>query len=147
MTTFLRGDFSHAVASDHRRLSARCQQLEQSLTSASLDDSQVHEELRHLEHELDQHFTEEEQGGLFTQVLAECPHFGHRIERLAQQHREFQYLIRALRSTCRLACGDSGARDGWLAAFADFTRTFARHEQAEHELLLDAAEEDLGSGD
>ena len=147
MTTFLRGDFAHVLASDHRRLLSRCRQLEQALNSASLADSQVHEELRRLEHELDEHFAEEERGGLFTQVLAECPQFAHKIHRLSRQHREFRFAIRALKSTCRMACGDSGARDGWLAAFADFNRSFAEHERAEHELLLDAAEQDLGSGD
>ena len=146
-TSVLRGDCPHAIADDHRHLRARLQQLQQTLAGAGLSNSQAEQELRQLERELDEHFAAEELGGFFAQILADRPEFGQRVQRLVDQHREFRATIRILRSTCRLACVESGVRAGWLAAFDDFERCFANHERAEHELLFDAIERDLGAGD
>jgi hypothetical protein len=147
MPTLLRTDRQHELAGDHRQLLARVQRLLHTLTAAGLSNSQAEAELRQLERELDQHFVDEESGGLFTEILAQCPQFGWRVAGLVRQHREFRLVLRALRSTCRLACCESPAREGWLATLADFQRTLAAHEHAEHELLYEATEHDLGTGD
>src|SRR5262245_47184997 len=147
MTTVLRIDRQHALAGDHRQLLARVQCLQHTLTAAGLSNLQAEAELRQLERELDQHFADKESAGLFAEILAQCPQFGRRVQSLVRQHHEFRTLVRGLRSTCRLACCESPARDGWLAAFADFQRTLADHEHAEHELLCEATERDLGAGD
>lgn len=146
MTT-RRGDDAHTMTDDHQHLRTHMRQLQGALAGAELSNSEAEQELRRLERELDEHFAEEELGGFFAGVLADCPQFAHRVQRLTQQHREFRAAIRILRSTCRLACGESGARSGWLAGFADFQRCFAAHEHAEQELLLDATQRDLGVGD
>ena len=146
-TSVLRGESAHTIADHHQHLRGRFQQLQQSLVGAQLSELQTESELRLLERDLDEHFAEEELGGFFTQILADRPEFNQRVQRLVAQHREFKAVIGVLRSTCRLACGESGAREGWLAAFAEFEQCFADHERAEHELLFDATERDLGTGD
>ena len=146
-TSARRGDYAHAMAGDHRHLRTRLQQLQQSLAGAGLSNCQAEQELRRLERELDEHFADEECGGFFAEILAACPEFGHRVQRLVDQHREFREALRSLRRTCRLVCAESGARAGWLAAFSDFERCFVDHERAEQKLLLDATERDLGAGD
>jgi hypothetical protein len=143
---FLRGDFAHDLAGDHRHLLTRWQHLQQALAAAGLSNSQAELELRRLECELDEHTVLEERGGFFDQILADCPELGRRVQRLVRQHRELRSTLRALRSTCRLAACESGGRDGWLAAFTELTRAFADHERAKNELLMDA-ERELGCGD
>jgi Hemerythrin HHE cation binding domain. len=147
MPTLLRTDRQHALAGDHQQLLARVQRLHNALAVAGLSNLQAEAELGRVARELDQHFADEEREGLFEEILAQCPQFARRVQDLVRQHREFRALLRDLRSTCRLACCESPARDGWLAAFAEFQRTLADHEHAEHELLYEATERDLGSGD
>jgi hypothetical protein len=139
-----KGDRLH---DDHCRLKAQLQWLHEQLTAASLTPAESDRELLKLEAELEQHFTREEQGGLFEQIVETMPELSECVRVILVQHQEFRGTFRALRRTCRWACAESGTRDGWLAEFAEFHRRFDAHECVEHELLHEALNRDVGAGD
>jgi hypothetical protein len=135
------------VESDHRWLRATISRLEDELIACKLAAADAERELAALARELDEHFRHEEAGGFFAEVLEAAPELQDRVESLRQQHRQLREMVRGLRGTCRWACVESGARTGWLAAFADFHRLFDQHESAEHSLLHESLLRDMGAAD
>jgi hypothetical protein len=146
-TRGVRIDCGDLIQGDHQRLKERLERLESQLSSASLTRAQADRELARLEAELEEHFAREESGGFFREILDFSPELGERIHELLRQHQEFRAVFRSLRKTCRWACSEGGARDGWLAELADFHRRYDEHECAECELLHEAMQRDLGAGD
>lgn len=147
MTPNLRVDPESSIQADHQRLHARLVRLHESLVSASLTEEETTRELAKAEAELEEHFSLEESGGFFIQVRDLLPQLEERARHLMREHQEMRALFRSLRATCRWACGESGARSGWLAEFADFHRRFDEHEHAENDLLYEALQRDVGAGD
>ena len=148
MTTL--GAYTHSVESiqgDHRHLKARLTWLHDQLASAGLTSGQTDRELAEMEAELEEHFTQEEGGGFFVAIIEAAPEASEKVQELLRQHRQFRTTFRALRKTCRWACGESGTRAGWMAAFAEFHRAFDDHECTEHELLYEALQRDVGAAD
>lgn len=135
------------IQADHQRLHAKLERLHEQFAAASLSSAQTDRELLQTETELEEHFNYEESVGFFAEVLEFSPELDERVHQLLQQHQEMRAQFRSLRKTCRWACGESGARAGWLAEFADFHRRFNAHEQAENNLLQDALGRDVGAGD
>jgi DNA repair exonuclease SbcCD ATPase subunit len=146
-TRNLRLDSADVIQGDHQRLEERLDRLHEQLSSATLTRAQADRELSRMEAELEEHFALEELGGFFAEILESSPERADRVRELLRQHTEFRAIFRSLRRTCRWACGESGARAGWLAEFADFHRRYDEHECAEHELLYEAMQRDLGAGD
>jgi hemerythrin-like domain-containing protein len=148
MTTHsIRFDHCDLMQGDHQRLQEGLSRLEERLMSAAMTRVQTDRELARIEAELEQHFAREESGGFFEEILDLSPELGERIHELLREHQEFRAIFRSLRRTSRWACGESGARDGWLAELADFHRRFDQHESAEHELQHHALQQDLGAAD
>lgn len=146
-TDNVRIDPQGTIQGDHRRLHGRLERLHEQLASASLTEAEVAREMAHAEAELEEHFSHEETGGFFGAIQELSPEFEERASHLLREHREMRLLFRSLWMTCRWACGESGARAGWLAEFADFHRRFEEHESAENDLLYEALERDIGAGD
>jgi hemerythrin-like domain-containing protein len=115
--------------------------------AAGLSASEADRLLLQTEVELEEHFTHEEAGGFFAEILDLAPELEDRASLLLQEHQEFRELFHSLRQTCRWACNESGARSGWLAEFVEFYRRFDEHEHAENELMYVALQRDLGAGD
>jgi hypothetical protein len=132
---------------DHERLQVGLKRLQERLVSATMTRAQTDRELARIEAELERHFAREESGRLFEELLDLSPDLGERIRNLLRQHQEFRAIFRSLRRTSRWACGESGARIGWLTELADFQHRYDQHECAELELLHDALQQDLGAGD
>ena len=140
-------DCDSTIQGDHQRLHARLVRLHEQLATASLTGMQATRELIRAEAELEEHFTHEESGGFFAEVSEISPELNERIQWLLLEHQEMRVLFRSLRMTCQWACGESGARAGWLAEFAEFHHRFDEHEHAENDLLYEALQRDVGAGD
>lgn len=146
-TSSLRLDRAGTIQGDHQRLQAKLGWLHEQLAAARLTAAQADLELARAATELEEHFTHEESGGFFAELLDRAPQLDERVSNLLQEHRELRVLFRFLRKTCGWACGESGTRSGWLAEFAEFHHRFNEHEQAEHDLLHEALQRDVGLGD
>ena len=139
-------DHEGTIQGDHQRLKAKLARLHEQLVSACLTPAQTDREFSQVEAEMDEHFGREE-SGFFAEILELAPELNERVLNLLREHKELRQVFRALRKTCRWACGESGMRAGWLAEFAEFHQRFNEHEQAEHELLHESLQRDLGAGD
>jgi hypothetical protein len=146
-TRTVRLDAQDTIQRDHLRLQAKLGRLRERLAAAALTAAQLERELSEVEAELEEHFAHEELGGFFAEVVDLAPEFDERVKSLLKEHRELRGHFRFLRKTCRWACSESGTRAGWLAEFADFHQRFGTHEQAEHDLLHEALQRDVGQGD
>jgi hypothetical protein len=142
-----RRDSVAVIAGDHQRLASRLKWLHERLAAAGLSAREADSALVQTEAELEEHFMHEESGGFFAEILELAPELEERARGLLRQHQQMRKLFRSLRMTCRWACGESGARSGWLAELAEFHRVFDEHEHAENELMYLALQCDMGAGD
>ena len=147
LTRHLRTDSEGTIQGDHLRLHERLVRLHERLAAVGLTEADAARELSQVQAELEEHFAQEEAGGFFAEIRELSPQFEDRILHLLREHREMRVIFRSLVMTCRWACGESGARSGWLAEFADFHRRFDEHEHAENDLLYEALQRDFGAAD
>lgn len=93
------------------------------------------------------HFTAEEEGGYLADALAVAPRLLHEAKRLLLEHgallRTFDTILASVQSA-------ETSPDSWADTtqrFGEFLARLRRHEQEENELVLESAEDDLGTGD
>ncbi|MCU0877581.1 MAG: hemerythrin domain-containing protein [Pirellulaceae bacterium] len=142
-----RRDSARLIAGDHQRLEAKLHWLYEQLASATLTAAEADRGLSQTQAELEEHFTHEESGGFFRDILDLAPELNERAQVLLREHQQLRAMFHSLRQTCRWACGESGSRSGWLAELEEFHRRFDAHEHAENELMYIAVQRDLGAGD
>lgn len=90
------------------------------------------------------HFHEEEEGGFFSEVVAQAPRMSDRAEELKNEHVELGATVVEL---VTMANEESELCKSLDAKFHVFSKALMQHESKENELLLDAYEDDIGLAD
>lgn len=142
-------------ADSHRRIATRrrdlyeaMQQLEASAARASgLEDwaQQVEEALANMESSLERHVEEiEAKDGLFAQVIDRAPHLSSAVDSLRQEHEE---MLNQCRDALDFAASGGSAPTTLRRKILDMLELITIHRQTGAELLFDAYNVDVGTGD
>lgn len=101
--------------------------------------------------ELETYFALEEFYGYFPSALEIEPSVSLRAHQLQHEHESLFLELRGLVELCERALyGEipaDVAKSRFAARFVDFYHRLTRHEQAEHQLLIQVANQELGVGD
>ncbi len=103
-----------------------------------------------LRDQLAMHFALEEAYGYFDDAVTEAPRLSTRASRLRDEHRElFTGLCRLLDQVehARLRHGKHRVPAKIEQVFTEFHQAFQRHESDENALILEAFNDDIGTGD
>lgn len=94
------------------------------------------------------HFSLEEAYGYFDSAVDAAPQLSTTAEILRSQHPKLFERVRQLsESAAGLKTTQEDQIENILASYREFSESFARHEEAELNLILDALDDDLGVGD
>jgi Hemerythrin HHE cation binding domain len=145
--------FLQEIKDDHHELRQlmhhTCAMFERS-GPAEIDYPRLVEMFGKLRDQLAMHFSLEEAYGYFNDAISAAPHLSRRAERLRSQHSGL------FREVCRLAemaerLSRHGKTDEVLSRLADeyrrFSTRFHDHESQECDLILEAFDDDIGTGD
>lgn len=108
------------------------------------------EVLADLRDQLAMHFTLEEAYGYFDDAVTEAPRLSERASRLRGEHQDlYTGLCRLLDQVehARRRHGKHRVPEKIRQAFVEFQRALKRHESEENALILEAFNEDIGTGD
>ena len=140
------------IRAEHFALGQRMRQLEESFqqrqpeASGAAGARPVLELLEEFDRVLREHFTSEERGGYFSEILAVAPRLSLRVARLKERHVEYRERSKLLLDLATKAASESD----WMevqARLAAFLRALREHEREENELVREAFMYDLGRGD
>jgi len=135
------------IAEDHRSLKREVDELvvvaEHEVSMDRVLAGRMAERLERLIHRLSQHFEIEEQGGYLFEVVERRPGLGSRVQVLFEEH---TVILSSAHQLSREVLGEPAPHDVGQRIIA-FIETLRRHELAEHDLIQQAFNEDLGSGD
>ena len=96
------------------------------------------------------HFSLEEAYGYFEDAITVAPHLSKRAEALRSQHfdlySELSRLVEKAEKLLYHEAADEAPR-GLADGYRQFLNRFHEHEARESELILEAFDEDLGTGD
>lgn len=136
------------IADEHDELRRLLQQFRTMLAAKNADRRELTVRITALADLIESHFGhEEEEGGYFSEVLAEAPRLQQKIDALRQQHAEFRTTLDKFRALGR---GHRGSPHCWqtLELFFDhFIAQFLEHERIENALVQEAYERDLGDSE
>lgn len=103
--------------------------------------------LNELKSRLLQHFAAEETPEYLSEEVAAAPRLAARASELQQQHAKFTETLERLIVNVQNKAVDGDRLAGQREALTRLIRDLRQHEQAEDDLLLEAIEGDIGSGD
>ena len=135
------------VLADHQHLSELFSQVRNALRTegvgreelaALLDDLQVHA--------LD-HFSHEEQDGLFERIAAHAPRLSEEALDLKQQHQALAETLERVVESVKLDGWNPRRAEETSNRFTEFLLQFDEHEESENRLLQEAYDRDVGSKD
>lgn len=105
------------------------------------------ETLGSLAEQLETHFEEEEEAGVFDGVVERAPHMAERVDQLRQQHNDLRAAFAAIQRTAGSGDGTSPWWNDLANSFHDFSTNLMHHETAENAIVLEAYTQDIGAKD
>lgn len=97
--------------------------------------------------QLQVHFAEEEQSGYLGEALSAAPQLASQAESLRHEHEAFMAAADRLVAEVEEDVPDADQAAKQRQKFVQLVSGLRKHEQAENSLVLEAFDEDLGSGD
>ena len=132
---------------EHELLRERIKVLHQTIDLRQASLEEVVRLLQDLRDVLDIHFSEEECGGFFDQIVARAPQLSRQAKHLTEEHVQ---LLQETDSLIRFAARGTGQPICWRTLalrFQDFSKLLMHHESDENGMLQRAYQEDLGTKD
>ncbi|MCE9552901.1 MAG: hemerythrin domain-containing protein [Planctomycetes bacterium] len=138
----------HEIADEHDELRRLLQQFQRLLAARNADRHELTIRMTGLANLIESHFGhEEEEGGYFSEVLAEAPRLQQKIDILRQQHAEFRTTLDQFRALSRVHRGSPRCWQALEQLFYYFLGEFLEHERMENGLVQEAYERDLGDSE
>lgn len=147
MNETIGNDIFEDIRREHDELRVKLRTVNRLLTGRVAAIHQVAESLNSLSDQLEVHFFDEENGGLFQTVCQQAPRFTRRSKRIRAEH---AWLLEMFRNVVEIAQKGDGSDEWWKElerAFHQFSINLMHHESKESELLQDAYSEDIGAAD
>lgn len=139
--------FAELMQSEHEHLRRSIQEASDVLKSPHRQRKHLNDLLAMLSEQVESHFRHEEHGGYLTDALARAPHLRSRAEVLQEEHLTLQEQIDKLHL---LVHSGVESPSWWTRVESDFHVFAARlhdHEHAETQLVQEAFNQDIGTGD
>jgi iron-sulfur cluster repair protein YtfE (RIC family) len=141
------GEMYGRVLEEHRALRSLLAEIEVAVTQRPAKLAPVINLLESLSEHLGNHFTLEETGDCFSQLVAQAPRMAERIAALLREHTDLHNQLIEFTGHVR-HCGGTEAEWEQLATrFHTFRAALHNHEQRENELIQEVFTEDIGSKD
>jgi hypothetical protein len=152
-TVTVNAAFLQEIKEDHRLLHDYLERTRDALSRPLLpveETAKLAELLARLRDQLAMHFTLEEAYGYFTEAVGVAPRLSNRAAELVAQHGPLYREIVAVAEAADVARHMNDEEFSTLKLsrrFRAFLTTFLEHEENENSLIIDAFDQDLGTGD
>jgi hypothetical protein len=137
----------HALLEQHRHLAQILDEISAAIAARRSRRGMIVTYFITLRDHVASHFTHEENGGYFSDALAEAPRLHRRALDLLEQHPQFLHSLDCMRAAAKNGDGSDAWWADIAAQFDEFTRLFREHEANEDTLLQEAYWEDIGAED
>jgi hemerythrin-like domain-containing protein len=143
-TTSTNHDTFEKMHQEHDALREKLGRIHDVFTGVDPSPSEIIALLQEFAEALAVHFSNEEVGGYFAEVISRSPELAGQIGRLAIEHQQLRHTAAEL---CRFATSGSPSMSWWreLASGCHaFSRQLMHHESEENQLLQQAYRRDVG---
>jgi iron-sulfur cluster repair protein YtfE (RIC family) len=135
------------IMQEHDALRDKVHRIHTVLAEPEPSNEDIEALLREFLYALTMHFSmEEDENGFFDEVTAHAPRLTSQAGKLRIEHKQ---MLGELRELCRFAAAGSPSMPWWRELRSrchEFSARLMRHEHLENSLLLQAHQDDLGSG-
>ena len=135
------------LAEEHARVRDMLQHIHSTLALRQSRPQNVAGLLDELKEHVQGHFSHEEEGGYFADVVARAPRYTANVDALLQQHALFLRILDRLRQNSRNSRNSTEWWTDMTDQFDDFVCQFLEHERGEIRLVQEAYCRDIGSGE
>jgi hypothetical protein len=150
-TVAINAAFLQEIKDDHhelRQLMHHVQAMLQRPIWMTTEHTRLVDLLGKLRDQLAMHFSLEEAFGYFEDAIIVAPHLSKRADALRSQHAKLYSDLSALAERAESLCDeDAGLPVDLVDGYRAFAQSFIEHESHEGELILEAFNSDIGTGD
>lgn len=142
----IRIDFKR-VLDEHQRLQEALQEIRFRLARRHVNQGEVAIFFVDLHEHLENHFSHEELGGYFADVVEILPQWKDQVEKLRQQHPQLLQCLEEVQKSLESFSSRTSWRVDIASLFEMFVQQFIAHERRENDLIQEAYSRDYGLGD